>query len=183
MNGYLRSGSAFGLAIMVLLASVAQAASDGVSYAASGPVALFVFHFDNPLAGRYSITHLSERGGLTTEVYRFAARGPSDRVVISLTKSGSSCGSFRATITPRLLRLSVSGSRFINLTRVTDKDLATHYGSRVNSGKDCSGCAWGHNSPFLRRRNQSRNARTELSSRSTDRKWRSLLDVRYERYE
>jgi hypothetical protein len=116
MNGYLRSGSAFGLAIMVLLASVAQAASDGVSYAASGPVALFVFHFDNPLAGRYSITHL---------VYRFAARGPSDRVVISLTKSGSSCGSFRATITPRLLRLSVSGSRFINLTRVTDKDLAT----------------------------------------------------------
>jgi hypothetical protein len=125
MNGYLRSSSAFGLSIMVLLASVAQAASDGVSYAASGPVALFVFHFDNPLAGRYSITHLSERGGLTTEVYRFAARGPSDRVVISLTKSGSSCGSFRATITPRLLRLSVSGSRFINLTRVTDKDLAT----------------------------------------------------------
>lgn len=50
-------------------------AHSGVSYAAGGPFALFVFHVGDVPSGRYSILHPDERGRIVADVYRFNASG------------------------------------------------------------------------------------------------------------
>jgi hypothetical protein len=124
MNRYFRHGWVFGLAIVALWASIARAASDGVSDSASGPIAIFVFHFNGPSAGRYSITHASDNGGLTIDAYRFQVVGQSSHVRITLARADQNCGSFRASISPDRIVLSGVDSRPIHLVRITDKELA-----------------------------------------------------------
>jgi len=112
------------LLMVILSASSARAAGGGVSYATGSPIVLFVFHFDKPSGGDYSITHVSPKGGLATDTYQFTVGERSGRIVINLTKNDSSCGSFRASVTPQLLRLFVGSSGTVYFNRISDSELA-----------------------------------------------------------
>ncbi|MGD0969701.1 MAG: hypothetical protein ABR949_15620 [Candidatus Aquilonibacter sp.] len=122
----------FALAFLVLSgcgaramgSSASHAAGSNVSYAAGSQFALFIFHFDSSSTGQYLITHISGSGGVATDTYRFVIRRQSGRAIIGLTKDKLSCGRFRASITPQLLRLFLGNSKTAYFNRVSDSALA-----------------------------------------------------------
>ena len=124
MRSHCRIRKALALSLLVLFGCNSHSAVSDVSYGGGSPFALFVFHFDSLSVGRYTITHVSENGGVTTDVYPFTATGQSGRITINFSKGNASCGSFRSSVTPQLLVFYSGNSRPIRLGRITDKELA-----------------------------------------------------------